>query len=403
MESFKNMKTEKKKILISGSYGTGNVGDEVILSCLLQQISEYDVTILSQGVDYTKTNFPGYRVVPQTPSWEPIRIVKDLLRFRYKEIIKRIRFLKEVIRADVFWLGGGGLLAEMVPTVLRFYIHQIKLAKFFGCKTLTFAVGVGPLKSENGKRLLASTMNGKVDFISVRDEESSQLLKSIGVNKNIKVVPDPAFLFNQNNLKREETKIIFNFYPAFVDPIVWPGQQYRLEKLKDVIIEATRYIAKELNYQVVYLPFGTSSDSRFAQEMEKRFKNEHPDLSSKVSVYSGKDFKEITQQLLSCRWSITMRFHAGLISLVNLIPSICIDQQFKSERVLEKFNLLPLLVSLPDGHHKMGNKDIDIEELKTQIKWIQENYPSFQEKIAPKLQSSQKELTEFYVELRSLL
>ncbi len=393
----------KSKILISGSYGTGNVGDEIILDRILDQLKEYDITVLSQGLSYTKKNFPQVKVIEQTPSWEIDRILKDLIRLRFKNFWARYQFLLTLIRSDIFWLGGGGLLAEMVPTVLRFYIHQMKLARFFKCKVIIFGVGVGPLKTNAGKKYLQQTIDQCVDHISVRDLESLQLLKEIGVQKKMTIIPDPAYLYPVSKDHPLRSQVVINFYAAFNNPIVWPGQLYRLEKLKELLLITTAHLVDEKKLTVVYLPFGTGADASFAYEMQNAFNAKFPMLKNKVQVANHDNYHDVYKALLNCRWSITMRFHAGLLSLVNSRFSLCIDQQFKTERVLRSMNLEPLLLTLPDGHHKAGNSDIEFSPMTEGIEWVEKNLDDTDKLIDLYIKKNQELLASYYRELHETL
>ncbi|MFA6236639.1 MAG: polysaccharide pyruvyl transferase family protein [Bacteriovorax sp.] len=393
----------RPKILISGSYGTGNTGDEVILACILDYLKYYDVTVLSQEVEYTKKCFPQVKVIHQTPSWEIRRILKDLIFFNITQIKRRILFLNELRKADIFWLGGGGLLSEMIPRILRYYLHQLFFAKFFNCKVLLFAVGVGPLTTLKGKHFLKKIMDNVPLFISVRDQNSKALLLDAGVKREIKVVPDPAFLFKAGIEPVCKDQVIFNFYSMFNNESVWPGQQHRYENLKNAIIELTRYLTDDLNYKVIFLPFGTKWDAVFSNEMRAEFIDKFPNLADRVKVFEADNYKDIINTLVSAKWSISTRFHAGLIAMANGHPSICIDSQYKSERLLIEMNLPKLLVQLPDGHHKSGNKDLDLLEIKEKIRWLEENYDSTQKQIEMFINKSQSELSTFYKELDEIL
>ncbi len=361
------------KILISGSYGTGNVGDEVILKYILSILNENQVTILSQGVSYTEEYFskpPVIEVIAQTPSWKPIRILKDLIKLRFSELSKRIIFLKKLRESDVFWVGGGGLFAELVPTVLEYYLHQIKWAHFFKKKVIIMGVGVGPLRTKRGIENIVQTFQKVPSYIGVRDQQSHDNLIENGVTRTINISPDFAFLtpvkiISERKIQRK--KVIFNFYAAFSDPILHPDNGARFSQLKAGIIEITKELIKE-GHKIIYLPFGTKNDLSFAKEIEALVADES------CQTFESQSYEDIISELSSAYFSITMRFHAGLLSLLNAVPSICIDQQFKSERLLKDFGYEDLLYSLPDGHHKEGKEDLTFKKMSPKIKYLLANY-----------------------------
>ena len=76
---------------------------------------------------------------------------------------------------------------------VRYYLFVIRLARFFGRKTMIYAQGVGPLIRKSTRRAVARTLNA-VNLITVRDPDSKALLESIGVNRvPIHLSADPSF------------------------------------------------------------------------------------------------------------------------------------------------------------------------------------------------------------------
>jgi len=380
------------KILISGSYGTGNVGDEVILHQIIQQLNQHEITVLSQGLPYTEKHFPTVRGVHQTPSWNVIRILKDICKFRFFELKKRWIFLSELMGTDIFIVGGGGLFSELRTAVLLFYCFQVKIAGLLKKKVIVLDVGIGPLKTKKGKKALSSIFNKYPNLITVRDNRSKENLIEIGVIKDIYVMPDPAFSYSFDSIStNQQPLVIFNFYPTFNSDFVWPGQTYRFEKLKESIINIIHYITDDLEMNVALLPFGTSSDLEFSKKILNTVNK------SEVSLIEFEDFHRIANSLQQCHFSITMRFHAGLLSFISGRPSICIDQQFKSERLLQELNLKDdLLIPLPDGHHKEGNQDIDLESIKEKILRLKEKPNQHTQQINKYVEENKKALTEAF-------
>lgn len=389
------------KILISGSYGTGNVGDEVILKYILSTLEKQEVVILSQGVEHTNKFFlkkPVIEVINQTPSWKPIRILKDLIKCRWGEMRKRYIFLSRLSSCDIFWVGGGGLFAELVPAVLEYYLHQIKWANFFKKKVIVMGVGVGPLRTKKGIQNIVNTFENIPAYIGVRDQQSYNNLINNGVKRKVHICPDFAFLSPVKEVQTEKrnTKVIFNFYAAFSDPTLHPDGGARFQQLQDGIVEVTHELIA-MGYEVVFLPFGTKNDLNFSKEMQARVNH------IKCSTFESSDYEEIIAELASAYFSLTMRFHAGLLSFLNATPSVCIDQQFKSERLLTDFGREELLYCLPDGHHKEGREDLTFEKLSPKINYLTTHYEEIQKDFNLYHQERHKDLTTHLLELKEYL
>lgn len=148
-------------VLISGYYGFGNLGDEALLSGLLNVLKKagHTVTVLSNNPAATEATYS----------------------------VKAVHRIKGVptalLQTDVLISGGGGLLQDKTSfRSLQYYLVLIRMAKGFGKKVLVYGQSVGPL-SERGKRAVATTLRDV--SISVRDETSQALLQSLELSAHL--------------------------------------------------------------------------------------------------------------------------------------------------------------------------------------------------------------------------
>ena len=145
------------KILISGYYGFGNLGDEALLSGIVGGLNTagHSVTVLSNNPAAT----------------EAMHEVKAVHRLK--------GVLGALLRTDAFISGGGGLLQDKTSfRSLQYYLLLIRAAKSLGKKVIIYGQSVGPL-SEQGKRAVTNTLEGVA--ISVRDKTSLRLLESLNL------------------------------------------------------------------------------------------------------------------------------------------------------------------------------------------------------------------------------
>ncbi len=159
------------RVLISGYYGYGNLGDEALLSGIITGLKKYghEVTVLSGNPEYTKKLHNVHAVS------------------RYKGLPVALLHHGAVIS------GGGGLLQDKTSSrSLQYYLGVLSLAKLFGKKAIVYGQSVGPL-SESGKKAVASTLKGAL--VAVRDELSQKLLAELGVKAEL--VADGALLLGR--------------------------------------------------------------------------------------------------------------------------------------------------------------------------------------------------------------
>lgn len=156
------------RVLISGYYGMGNHGDEALLAGLLQLLQEggHQVTVLSGNPQETR-QLHGVDAV-----------------HRYRDLPAALLGCEAVIS------GGGGLLQDSTSSrSLSYYLLVLRLAKRLKRRVLLYGQSLGPL-SEGGRRRVRPVLDGVA--LAVRDEQSTQLLKGLGLTAAL--VGDPALL-----------------------------------------------------------------------------------------------------------------------------------------------------------------------------------------------------------------
>ncbi|MET9956088.1 polysaccharide pyruvyl transferase family protein [Streptomyces sp. NPDC006339] len=160
---------------VLGSYGGRNVGDEAILTAMLDRLRaarpDVRVVVFSRNPDYSRSVRPDVEVV----GWE------GLTRERTSAHLRRL---------DVLVLGGGGILYN---TEARRYLRLVRTAQGYGVPVFTYAVGAGPLTDEVDCNWVRTTLSDAAE-VTVRDEESKVVLEEAGLERPITVTADPALL-----------------------------------------------------------------------------------------------------------------------------------------------------------------------------------------------------------------
>ena len=164
-------------ILISGYYGFGNLGDELILKNIRNELERRfpgaGITVLSSCPADTR-HCHGVNALSR---WNPIRVSVAMWK------------------SDLFILGGGGLIQDHTSSrSLLYYAGVLMLAWVFRVPSFLFSVGVERVSGSVLPRALAFLLNQPFVTVSVRDEVSNQSLLSLGVKRIIHVTADPVFL-----------------------------------------------------------------------------------------------------------------------------------------------------------------------------------------------------------------
>ena len=186
----------KKKIVMAAGDGTFNLGDEAVIASFLKNLrylTKYvEVTIFS--CDPKRTS-KAHNVKSIRMDMSVLGVIKGLFTT-----------IKTFSKMDLLVWGGGNLIADGSSQLYTpFHLIKVLLAKLMGKPVIAYAIGVGPLNGKLGKFLTKIIMN-HVDIITVRDKESKEILKKVGVKKPpIYVTVDPAFDLkpsNKSNIKK---------------------------------------------------------------------------------------------------------------------------------------------------------------------------------------------------------
>lgn len=172
------------KAVVLGYYGAANVGDELLAYVTGTWLAEKGVTPVFVSLEPARSK----AVFPQ---WDFI----DHSDYR--------RLARELADADLFVLGGGGVFHDYndlsIDQLYTFPGSQVSLfaqicllARQYRVPTIFWAVGVGPLVSKPAQDLVADLFS-KADEVSVRDDNSLQILRAIGIDRAIEVAPDPTW------------------------------------------------------------------------------------------------------------------------------------------------------------------------------------------------------------------
>ena len=169
-------KATRDGVVICGAYGRGNAGDDAILEAILQEMALIDpdmpATVLSKEPKSTRL---AYRV----------RSVSRTNMFAWHSAMRH---------AKLYINGGGSLIQDVTSRrSLWFYLLNIVVAKRCGCKVQMYGCGIGPVTRENHRRLAARVLNRYVDVITLREPDSREELRAMGVTKpEILLTADPA-------------------------------------------------------------------------------------------------------------------------------------------------------------------------------------------------------------------
>jgi polysaccharide pyruvyl transferase CsaB len=291
-----------REIGICGSYGGMNLGDEAILTVIIEELSQrlpVNVTVFSRDPEDTLTRHRVHRVLAL-------------------DELSREELALEVARLELLIIGGGGILFDREAA---FYLRPAQVALELSIPVVTWAVGAGPLRRTEDRELVGQVLQ-QVDLVTVRDRSSQLLLEDSGVSREIHVTADPGFLlrpeeFTDQMLAREGIDLA---RPLVGISLREPGPaapELEVERCHQLIADVVDFIICRTGATVLFLPM-ERSDLREAYGVAARV-DQVDQIRFVTGIYSASQVRGLVGRL---DLAVGMRLHFLLFAASAQVPLV---------------------------------------------------------------------------------
>ncbi len=328
---------KQKSVLLLGSYGQSNLGDDLLMWNYLELLRGRGFTKI-----YVNANTTEFIPEPIKEIYPDLEIV-DTYNTSIKEYVKLIK------NVDCIVYGGGTLYKELYHSTGRSkYAVTIRmmgfnvLARMLGTKLYHLNIGIGALKTRLG-RFISKLALSSSTFTIFRDQESYNFAKNVlHISENkIRKSTDGLFLnhiwekpWHKNQLKIDHKKykkvIGINVLSDIPD---WIDREQYIITMQNVV----RRLLDDNNF-LVFVPF----QHRFNPRNDLLFTTEtFSDVLKGYKNYVVLDEVPIDQAssyLQATDLFIGMRFHSLLLSTVNQLPFVAVAYDTKCWRFIEESN-----------------------------------------------------------------
>ena len=301
-------------VLICGAYGMRNAGDEAILNAVVSEMRAID---------------------PEMPLSVMTRRRKETaLRCGVDAIytFDFLRILRTMRRSELYLNGGGSLLQDVTSSrSLWYYLFTLWAAKRCGCAVMMYGCGVGPIHRPRNRVRTGRVVQRCVDAITLREENSLEELRALGVTKpEITVASDPALSLPP--APAGETDRLMR--RLGLDPAGrylcltlrrWPGVQDKL----DLFAAAADYAWETYGLQPVLLSVNPIQDDRTTEQAGERI---HAPC---VLVQEPLDTAEVAGLIGRMSAVLAMRLHVLIFAASRAVPLAAVSYDPKVASFLD--------------------------------------------------------------------
>lgn len=305
-------KPKKQSTILLGSYGRGNLGDDVFLVAAAQLFADHELYINSADDSLLPESAKGLVTTISTTS--------------ASDILKKLRVFLEV--KNIVYFGGDvwvELYGDRFPRQSLYKMVVLNVvARLFGKKIHYVGCGIGQLSGWSLMLARASARMGHT--IITREQRSATVLGLPGV----KVMPDLAINlpFYQPKLHKLPAKgKKFTIGISLLYHL--PDPEKNFPRLKEHIAKFVAGLPKD-TFRVVLLPMLVSEaeprDDLWASE---KVLEEIRAKGGEAEIYQAKDLPDMVRVLGSFELVIGTRLHADILGSFNATPCLGVAYRAK--------------------------------------------------------------------------
>lgn len=320
------------RIVLSGAYGMGNLGDEAICRSIMADIEAAHPGARLRVLTFSEqASILAHPAAPRTRFLEFFSIISSFWKIgSWFSIGKGIW---EILTCDIIFFGGGGLIRNRTQWLKR-YLWPVRIAQWFRKSIVVCCIGVDTLTDPEVIALVQSIRQPL--FFSVRDERSKQnLVLAHPKLTGIQVIADPAFhLFKKRSVVRTVTDRAVRIG---VNLTSWKAD-FSNQKQLDAFIQGLATLFDEVakcgrELHLVYLPTVPHKDATIYQDLQRELKGKY--LIEMPTLQTPELFVE---HLAHLDFFIGMRLHSLILSsLVQDLPTSMISYDEKTDELRPLF------------------------------------------------------------------
>jgi polysaccharide pyruvyl transferase CsaB len=317
------------RLLMTGGYGFGNLGDEAILGSVLQMIQgdrelNSRIRVISGNPRTTGLYHPGIEKAVEG---------------------SEEAFEREIRKAHALLFGGGGIFYDFGnPNLenLRARCRMAQNALEKGKELLFLGIGIDNLELEQNKVVLRDVLQ-KATLITVRDSRSLRSLRQIGFDGAVHVTADPVFaLYDENRRDQESART--STVGLCVRPVhaLLYGRSNDDEHLARAVAYFLNEMFRKSDLSVEFVTCKMGYDEQFARQIISL-----TDSPQRCKVTRTEHWSQIMEKQRTYRAFLGMSLHSLIFSFMAHTPMFGISYSTKIDGLYETLGINDLCI--PNG------------------------------------------------------
>lgn len=346
-----------KRFYLSGQNNFGNRGCEALVRSTLEllkaEFGDVEILVPSYRPDLDLKQWPdaevaGCRFVRAMPYPTELKVwgrLRRLLPF-IKQVYLPNFALPSDIEADIascdalLLIGGDNITFDYGTESLLWHIRFAQHAQRLGKKMMIWGASIGPFSSDPVIEKFTADFLRSADCVTVRETISQQYLASIGVEKNVSLVADGAFVMTPQPVDMAE------FWPVGSDqgvlgfnisPLI---QKFRPEGeprqvLQQEVVAFLKETLETSAISILLLPHvdpldgdSENSDSHYMREILALTGSYGGRITLAPNNLNAAQLKYVLSQ---CTYFMGARTHATIGALSCLVPTVSIAYSIKAK------------------------------------------------------------------------
>lgn len=245
--------------------------------------------------------------------------------------------------SDALISGGGSLFQDVTSArSAAYYAGVIWMARRRRKPVMFYAQGIGPLTRPLTRAVVRWAANSAAK-LTVRDTESAEALKGLGVTQAVEVTADPAFALEPGSAERGRD-LVSGLEGRYVGLAFRPWKGDRMGPAE--VARIAELVEARTGRRCLLVPFHRVQDTPFAEEAAAALGDRFPIVRRALTVGDALDV------MAACDCMVGMRLHSLMLGALCGRPIVAVSYDPKVDSFMSGMNLqgrcLPLAEACPE-------------------------------------------------------